>query len=211
MRVWSGPTIGEYYMKILLKGAVVALAMGASAAADTMDFDFDEVGTTVLLSWEGSFDLTGLTIDRSFTDQNSASFINPSAAAFVVNFGSPNFAHVYKSAGDSFSSFGTGGQVSGSRSVFSMTSLFQFSDDELLLTSSYTSGSTISGALSFGGSFASLGIDNTPQSFAFGDNTVNYNFNGETAAAAAVPVPAALPLLLSAFAGLAFIARRRRT
>ncbi len=201
----------ELNMKSMLTGALVALTLSTGADAATLDFNFDEVNSNVVVTFEGSLDLTGLTLDRDFFQSGRASsFIDPAGARFRGSQLDLYTVNVYTSMGDSFRSFGTGGTVG--MSVFGLLqpSYIAFDDDELSLISGYSSGATIRGGLRASGSFASLGIDDTPQSFAFGENTINYNFNGETAASAAVPVPAALPLLLSAIAGLAFFSRRRR-
>lgn len=198
-------------MKTMLTGALVALTLSTSAVAATLDFNFDEVDSNVVVMFEGSLDLTGLTLDRSFFQSSRvSSFIDPAGARFRGRQLDLYTVNVYTSMGDSFRSFGTGGTVGMSAFGLLQPSYIAFDGDELSLISTYSSGTTIRGGLRVSGSFASRGIDDTPQSFAFGENTINYNFNGETAASVAVPVPAALPLMLSALAGLAFFSRRRR-
>ena len=185
----------------------VFTSVGANAAV--MTITFQEVGSDVVISGSGSFDLTGMTLNAGTSGSNS--FISPNAGIFNL---APNgeSLHNFYSLADAapFSGFGPGGftqPTSGSGDFFGVN--YNPFDNERLIAVplGYVSLSMLTASITFANAtFASLGITPGNYQLSFANNNIVYNV-----LASEVPLPTALPLFLAGVAGLGFAKRKRKT
>lgn len=175
---------------------------------------FEEVGANVVVSGQGSFDLTDL-VDPTPNSSSGglASFIENDNSS--VQFGGSGPSGVVDdyliSNPSTLPTFGVGGFTvadSENGDVFAIRSTFD-GKAILFVAAGYVSGTELTASMQFNNqSFSSLGI--TPSSsyvLTFGQNTVNYIVGNATPS---TPVSAPVTLALFGFGIAAIVSRRRR-
>ena len=190
--------------------ALVCSSLLHAAAEAAITVDIEEVGSDVVVSYSGSIDTTGIGFN----------LVSPSSLRRIAAFGgNAMFAGPDGARGASLTDFGqTPWTVAptpfGSGGVFEADSFsiadgdsFGFQGNGFFTRFGYTSGSPISGSITFNGqTLASMGID-------VGAGIMNATFSsGDTLTVNAVPEPTSIAFMAtgSLAAGVVAVARRRR-
>jgi hypothetical protein len=176
----------------MLKAALAGLILSASGFANAgLIFTVAEVGSDVVITGSGSFDLTGTTLvgDHAFSG-----FMNSSQALAVGNQGSWDG---YTGFTSNSGAFGTGSFVDGSvdsGDVFGLDPLQL--GGVVFLPTSYVSGDALSGSTTLvGHSFASLGLNTGTYQYATTHDTITIQVS--------VPEPSTLAIFALGMIGLA--------
>jgi hypothetical protein len=173
---------------------------------------FEEVGANVVVSGQGSFDLTGLVDPTDFSQGGLVSYIqNDTSSVQFGGSGPSGLVDDYLISDPStLPMFGVGGFTvadSEDGDVFAIVNAFD-GKAVLFVAAGYESGTELTASMQFNNqSFSSLGI--TPSSsyvLTFGQNTVNYIVGNATPS-----TPVSAPVTLALFGlGIAGIVSRRR-
>ncbi len=161
--------------------------------------DFTEVGGNVVVTASGEIDLTGLSYQYS---TYAPTEIVPSEATVLIGTAS-GAVDVYTGISGP-TPFGTGGTTAASSGS---GGTFGINDTVLDLPGGYVSGTSLSSSSTFdGATFASLGLTPGTYVYTWGDpNTLTINV------ASGVPEPSTWAMLLLGFAGISFLAYRRKS
>ena len=166
----------------LVAGSIICFDHSAANAAVVINVV--ESGSDVIFSYTGQLDLSGLTISGNGT-WGGAGILFPDTGLFqpgsgtydtypiasLVSFGNQTFSQATSSSGAN--RFGLFPGMNG---------------PELLVTQGYVSNSSLSGGITYSGSFSSLGLTQGVYTTNLPSDTITMNIG-------AVPVPAPLPLL----------------
>ncbi|MFZ4780173.1 MAG: PEP-CTERM sorting domain-containing protein [Terrimicrobiaceae bacterium] len=207
-------TLSESWVK---KYAMVAVVVGASVVGSVLParaaftFTLSEVGSNVVGTGTGSFDLSSLTYVTTTT--GNTGYLDPSA--FIPSGGataSTDWYQGYAVAGNP-GNFGTGGGLSADSSVsggfFVLFPAFFGGNPVLEVATGYTSNTPFTVSSTWTNkSFASLGI--TPGTYTWQWSKNNGSGPSDSVTVNAVPEPSALALLAIGAAGLAIVRLRKK-
>lgn len=202
-------------------------AHGASAASFNIDYSYD--GENVIISGEGTFDLSqAINTPRSSSFEAKESDNRTYSArgyfnSYAVGNGYKEFSKYYlpKTAGDKSQniSFAAGAVPDGTNHILDINMLaspdYVFFD----ISPDYKSGERFTFRqvlIPYTGRTAKFMFDTIAltgnEGLTFANNTVTFSKTDLTAVSVSeVPLPAALPLLATSLAGLGFAARRRKS
>ena len=195
-----------------IRGVAIALAATVllpAAAIAGIEITISESGTTTVLTYSGSIDTIGLTkIPGAISTTNS---INP--AAGLVEIGSS--ADLFTINGTpSSQTFGTGGAVTAATASGSPVWILFSAPTFLGLPVGYVSSSSISGGMTFPGTFTTLGITaNITRTFSWGGGGAGRTVTLTTGSSASgVPEidPTGMATVLALVTGALALAERRR-
>ncbi len=191
-----------------MKSIAIALAMLVGtvnqASALSIDVNFAEVGNSVVISYDGAFDTTGLS---SSISGGISSGVDPSGPEISSPGGAVINTRGYTIGPAVDFSFGTSGFQSGAISSGDRFRIFNaVGTSRVAFKVDYMSGDLFAGSLTYENTtLAALGIEVSPASFALNENnTLRFSV------AAPVPLPASFYLILIAMAGLGFVARQKQ-
>jgi hypothetical protein len=181
-----------------------ALLVGATAAANASTFTMtlEQVGSNVVETGSGSFDLTGLTLPAGSPTPPQQSYIQPNVGVLFID----SFAEgqTYQSVTGP-ATFGVGGLGYVSSSGGNVVGI-NGGAGYIYVPFGYHSGTPLSNTATWNGAtFASLGL--TP-------GTYNWTWDGGadsfTLQIGQTPLPAALPLFATGLGGLGLLGWRRK-
>jgi len=182
------------------KAVLAATMMAASAPAGAaVTMTFTQVGSDVVLSGSGSYDLTGATILGSGAQDG---FVNPSGGSLAVGGPFANVtAYTLVSNGGTL---GTGSYIDGfpdAGQVFGLDAAANF----LTVYNGYVSLSSLSGSTTFvGQTIESLGLNPGTYVYSLPNDTLTVVVPG------AVPEPASWAMMLMGFGAVGGMMRSRR-
>jgi len=175
---------------LVISGITVSSAFASKAAASVL-ITAQETGANVVFNYSGSLNTTGLTFNGS---QSSTIQISP-ALGFFASLPTLTSASVKAFTGPT--SFGTGGFTNASSSTGDVFAFYAYYQD-LYFPNNYTSGSALSGSLTFDNTtLTGLGV--TP-----GTYTWNLTNGLDSFTLTTVPEPLTI---LGSIAGLAFLGK----
>ena len=154
----------------MLKAAVAGLVLSVSGLANAaLIFTVNEVGSDVVITGSGSFDLTGTSLAGSSTFNGG--FMNSSTALAV---GNPGSFDVYNGFTTNSGAFGTGSFFDGSGDSGDLIGFDSIQQGGLVfLPTGYVSKNALSGSTTLvGHSFASLGLITGTYDYATTDDTI---------------------------------------
>ena len=165
-------------------------------------------GSDVVASGSGAIDLTGLSFDFSF---NNSAFIGPSIALIYTGPAFPDLSQVDAYTGITGpTSFGSGSvsfPSSGSGDLVGIENGVSIAD-ELFVPTGYMSGTPLSDTSTYDNqTFSTLGVTPGTYEWTWGTGT-NQNFT--LVIGSAVPEPSTWAMMLLGFAGISFMAYRRK-
>jgi hypothetical protein len=195
-------------LSLLCGAGISALIIGSALPANALlTFNFQEVGTDVVLTTSGSFSTGTLPTPSGSTTSNLSPFIQVAGGNINTGVGGSVTSSNYRLAGPNFTlgtTTGTLNPTASSGDRVRLTSGFGTALDpkSLQIFDGYTLGTPINASMTFAGSFASLGLKPVGTTFTYqfldgGVDAVTVTFT---------EIPAPLPLLGLA---AAFSASRR--
>ena len=197
----------------LILAITTALLLSTSPSEAAIIVNIEEQGSDVVVSYSGSIDLTGI----GFNIIGAANSNRIEAIGGQINFlnGAANKASMTDFGKNPWtvapSAFGTGGAFNADGVSIAAGNAFGFQPNAFFIESTYVSGETISGSMTFNGqTLASMGIN-------AGTGIVNATFSsGDTltvnATAAAVPDSGStIAYLVSCISVLSFVRRPSRS
>lgn len=181
---------------------MITLAGGANAAVTVV---FEEVGTSVVVSYSGSVDTSGLSVDNTYSLVSQA--INPGFNKGFFSNVNGDFVN-YRTATITGPDLGSGGaSFTGSFSGdgFAVNGINQ---GDILLPLGYLSGSLFAGEMTFSDqSFSTLGITSgIIQNWSWGSGA-----NADSMIVRTGPVPEPSAALLLGLGAFSLMTRRRRS
>jgi hypothetical protein len=188
---------------LLVLTAVAALSVAYPARPNFIE-TIDQVGTNVVATGSGAFNLTGLTFVFSVNTGGIA--VHASSGLIATGPAGPLPAEVYTGYTGP-TSFGSGGIFLANAGFGDLVGINVFGDRDLVLPQNYASGTALSDRMTFDNkTFASLGL--TPGTYEWTWGT-GMNADSFTLQIGTVPdAGSTLPLL--GFASLGLVALRRK-
>jgi PEP-CTERM motif len=188
----------------LFTAAVLGIAALSTPAKAELVIDITQQGSNVIATGFGTVDTTDLV---AFTTGTSPAAVGGGIAFVGIGAGSET-SYVSISGPTSFGSSGEMNASSSSGSVFGVNGAGQF----LFLPPGYTSGSFISGTDQFNGTtIAGLGLTSGIYTYTFGTGPDADSVVVNIGDVSAVPEPSTWAMMILGFAGIGFMAYRRKT
>ncbi len=204
-------------MRSIVRPALVASAfalLSAAPASALMQVVISDTDLGVSVSYTGSLDLTGLTLQTLEVPPppTVTGVIQPEIPALGAFDPDDLAVYTFSAApGEEWQPYGSGPGAGGEIAIIGAPFYFAANPDEpgegaIVLPGDYISGQLLSGSfLTPVPSLTLLGATPGSYSFALPNDSIQL-----TVEASAVPLPAAAPLLAAGLGGLALLSRRRR-
>jgi hypothetical protein len=206
--LWSGWGMKKVTKTKLILSAAFLLAASVAANASPFVLTIGQVGSNVVVTGSGEFDLAGLTAEGG-TSTVVGGLVNP-MLGWVETGPAAGFDFYVGMSGPS--SFGGGSFSSASSNSGTTVYLQAFPQEALLVPNGYKSGTALSESSTYDNvTIAGLGLAPGTYKWTWG-NLVDQSFTleiGETNVST-TPIPAALPLLASGLGALGLLGRCRK-
>jgi hypothetical protein len=193
------------FLRIAVGLSLAALTSQGAAAAVLIDID--QVGANVVATSSGALNTAGLSVFASEPSAGATDYIWPQYATIYV--GAPSSFIYYTAAGFvGPNNFGSGPLTP---TVSASGNFFGIQDNGIIaVAASYVSGSSLSSSATFANSTISgLGLTAGSYTFTFGSginsDSVTVQIGG------AVPEPSTWAMMILGFAGIGFMAYRRKS